>query len=332
MARVVRLLIASTMAVSLLLPQPVHAAELPITPLARLKGIPAGRTVAVQGTLVEEITFRSGLRYVIEDRTGKATLVLFDRVLDRLDEETRRALGEGAVVRATGKLDFYQGDSQVVPARSTDLSILKPAPAAELRTSESFTLTDVGKRVRVSGQVRDTKSYPLGFQFVLADSTGTLTLTVPEKVFDRVPWSRQLNVGARVNAAGSLTLRDDGGWEVLVTAADGLRLIALAPPVERPVQSLGTLGLSQHGQVVRVVGEVVAIEKSGSALDALLRDESGAQFVRLWRVVAERAPVEVGMTIDVVGRVRLSRQRRLFVEPALPQDVTVVRLPGKQTS
>ncbi|MDW8396142.1 MAG: OB-fold nucleic acid binding domain-containing protein, partial [Anaerolineae bacterium] len=89
---------------------------------------------------------------------------------------------------------------------------------------------------------------------------------------------------------------------------------------------------NQRGEIVRVVGEVVAIEKISSAQDVLLRDESGAQFVRLWRVVAERAPVEVGMTIDVVGRVRLSRQRRLFIEPALPQDVSVVRLPEKQTS
>ncbi|MCS7087158.1 MAG: hypothetical protein NZL91_00430 [Thermoflexales bacterium] len=323
MTRLVALIASlSVLGVGIVAAPTAQAAELPVTPIAKLAAIEKGKLVAIQGTLVRETTFKSGVRYVVQDETGKATLVLFDRVLSRI--EPRDHLGEGAVVRAVGKLDFYRKEVQVVPRRAQDVRILQPAPVAEPRAIGTLTLDDKGKRVRIAGRVLEARNYSNGFRFMLADESGSVTLTIPEKVYDDLAEPAALNVGAVLTVTGKV---DSIGKdvEIILTAANGLR-VAQPAPSQREVRTyaLGGMSGNDHNALVRVRGEVYSVEPFDDGVLVLIQDGTGAQFLRLWRAVAERVSVQPGQTVEVIGRVRAQRRRGIFIEPALPHDVIVV--------
>ncbi len=303
-------------------PTDARAAELPLTPIEKLGTIEKGKLVAVQGTVTRETTFKSGVRYVVQDSTGKATLVLFDRVLNRLGQ--RDQLAEGAVVRAVGKLDFYRQEMQVVPRRAEDVQIVQPAPTAEPRAIGTLTLEDKGKRVRVVGRVLDARNYSNGFRFTLADDTGGVTLTIPEKVYDDLANPEAVNVGAVLTITGKVdTIGKEP--EIILTAANGLRVAQAAPMHEVRIYALGSMSGNDHNALVHVRGEVYSIEPFDDGVLVLIQDGTGAQYVRLWRVVADRVRVQPGETIEVIGRVRAQRRRGIFIEPALPHDVRVLQ-------
>jgi DNA/RNA endonuclease YhcR with UshA esterase domain len=104
------------------------AVPLPVT-LARMGELTSadqGRWVTVEGTVVEVFPFSQGIKGVLDDGSGTIVLLLWQEVYDEFPD--RELLVPGAVVRAAGHIDEYQGDLEIVPAYGSDVAILEPRP------------------------------------------------------------------------------------------------------------------------------------------------------------------------------------------------------------
>jgi hypothetical protein len=55
----------------------------------------------------------------------------------------------------------------------------------------------------------------------------------------------------------------------------------------------------------------------------LVKDETGAQKLRLYNVVAKRVKLSAGDKISVIGRVVASRSRGIVIDVAMPGDIEV---------
>lgn len=82
-------------------------------PIGELKEADLGERVTVEGSVVETETIPQGVKHLLDDGTGHVTLLVWQGVLDTVPCSDR--LGVGAVVRATGILQEYRGELEVVP-------------------------------------------------------------------------------------------------------------------------------------------------------------------------------------------------------------------------
>jgi len=65
------------------------------------------------------------------------------------------------------------------------------------------------------------------------------------------------------------------------------------------------------------------VEAFAHGSNVLLRDETGAQWLRLYQVVARRVELKVGDRIEVIGRVKAAKNKGIAIEVAVPADVQV---------
>ncbi len=300
---------------------PAHAAEKVITPIGKITTEYKGKFVTVQGVIQGERRFKSGMRYVVGDDTGKITLVLFDRELEQAPGLDR--LIEGATVNVTGKVDFFNKEVQIVPVRGTDVLIVKPAPPVKTLAIAAVGPADVDSIVAVQGVVVEAFNFSAGFKLGLNDGTGRITVTLFENVFDALTRPEQINVGATLSVTGKVSAFGSG-LEIIPGAAGRVRVVA---PPNRDVRqyALSAISGSDHGAVVRVAGQVAEVKPFEGGSDVLIRDETGAQRVRLRQVVAKRVKLRVGDLIEVIGRVHASKAKGVTIEVALPGDVQVKR-------
>ncbi len=78
-----------------------------------------GKLVSVRGKIVEVIKFSSGMKYRLDDGTGKVILLLWQEVFDQVPN--RDKLVNGAQVSVTGVVDVYRGEIEVIPKSGTDV-------------------------------------------------------------------------------------------------------------------------------------------------------------------------------------------------------------------
>jgi DNA/RNA endonuclease YhcR with UshA esterase domain len=100
-------------------PTPKPTQVIPLVPMGQLAPTDKGRLVSVRGRIIEVIKFSSGMKYRLDDGTGKVILLLWQEVLDKVPERDR--LVNGAQVSATGEVDVYRGDIEVIPRSAADL-------------------------------------------------------------------------------------------------------------------------------------------------------------------------------------------------------------------
>jgi len=79
-----------------------------------------GQRITVEGIIVTVEPFSQGVKYLLDDGSGKVTLLLWQSVLDTLPGRERLAVG--ALIRASGKVNEYRGELEVVPGIAGDLS------------------------------------------------------------------------------------------------------------------------------------------------------------------------------------------------------------------
>jgi len=298
---------------------PAYAAEKVVTPIGKIAAEHKGKFVTIQGVVLSERRFKSGMRYLVGDDTGKITLVLFDRELKQAPGPDR--LIEGATVNVTGKVDFFNKEAQIVPVRGTDVLIVKPAPPVRSLVIGALSPADVDKVVAVQGAVTEAANFSAGFKFRLSDDTGQVTVTIFENVFDSLARPEQLNVGATLSVTGKVNVFG-GAMEIAPASAGRIRVVA--PPIRevRPY-ALSQIGGNDHNAVVRVVGEIASIEAFDNGSDLLIRDETGVQRLRLYQVVAKRVRLKVGDRIEAIGRVNASKAKGIVIEVAVPADIQV---------
>ncbi len=181
----------------ILLTGPPSARPLSIGALAEQ---PLGATVTVEGAVVAAESFQNGFRLTLDDGTGQVVLLLWLSAYDQLADPAR--LQTGARVRATGELDEYRGQREVVPARGSDVVITQAAPAPARRDIASITPADVGAVVAVEGTVTRSEPFSQGHRVWIDDGSGEILLLLWENIYGRVAGRERLTAGARVRAVG----------------------------------------------------------------------------------------------------------------------------------
>jgi DNA/RNA endonuclease YhcR with UshA esterase domain len=298
-----------------------HAAEKVVTPIEKITTEYKGKFATVQGKVAGERAFKSGMRYTVQDDTGKITLVLFDRELKQVPK--RAQLGEGATVNVTGKVDFFNDEAQIVPIRGMDVVVIAPAPIISPTAIGKITGADKDKLVVIGGTVTEASNFSAGFKLALSDGTGQVDVVLFENTFDGLAKPEQVNVGATLTVTGRVD--EFGGALEVIPSSPGRVVVASPPKREVKAYKLGAITGNDHNALVRVEGDVAALTPFENGVDVLLKDDSGAQQMRLWNVVAQRAPLKVGDTVSVVGRVRAAKNKGITIDVAMPSDVIVLK-------
>ncbi len=298
---------------------PAFAGEQVITPIGQITAGQKGRFVTIQGEIASERAFKAGMRYTLRDGDAAITLVLFERVLKQSPGMDR--LLPGALVQVKGKVDVYRGEKQVVPARGSDVTIIRPAPPVPTLNIGDLKPMDEGRLVVLNGQLTAADSFSVGFKFQLSDDSGQIALTLFESVYNDLNRPEQVHVGARVRVTGTVSLYR-GALEIV--PATSQRLQVLSPPV-LPVEqrALATISKEDRGKLVRVLASVVRLDKQSG--EALIKDETGVQVLRLKGVVAKRVTLKPNDRVEAIGKVRFSREQQTVIEVVLPTDIKVLR-------
>jgi aspartyl/asparaginyl-tRNA synthetase len=304
---------------------PIRAAEKIITPIDKIAETDQDKWFTVQGVIDSSRKFRSGMRYVVNDGAGKITLVLFDRELRQVPK--REQLVEGATVNVTGKIDVFQKQIQIVPVRGTDVIIVQAAPPVTPAAIDTITSADKDKTKTVQGVVTEASNFSQGFKFALNDGSGQIDVVLFDNVYDGLALPGLVNAGATLRVTGKV---DEFNDELEIVPGAPGRVEVIEPP-KREVRkySLGSITGNDHNALVQVEGEIASAEPFEYGTDILLKDTTGVQRIRLYKVVAERlaklVPLTTGAKVNVIGRVRASRSKGLSIEVALPVDVTVAK-------
>jgi RecJ-like exonuclease len=299
---------------------PALAAEKTVTPISEITTNDTDETLTVEGTIDSSRAFKGGMRYVVKDDAGEITMVIFDRVLKQMPQ--RNQLLDGAVVNVTGKIDFFNEAAQIVPARRGDVVLVTAAPQPESIAIGDLSATSVGKTVAISGTVTEASNFSAGFKLNLADDTGDISVVFFENVWDGLKTPGDVNVGAMLSVTGKVNEYKDA---LEIAPASSERVTVMAAPAMRdvPTKTLSAINGNDHNAVVRVNGEVAAIEPFENGVNVLLKDETGAQKLRLYNVVAKRVKLGAGDAVSVIGRVVASRSRGIVIDVVLPGDIEV---------
>ncbi len=100
-------------------PTPKPTQAIAFVPMGQLTPADKGKLVSVRGKIVEVIKFSSGMKYRLDDGTGKVILLLWQEVFDQVPN--RDKLVNGAQVSVTGVVDVYRGEIEVIPKSGTDV-------------------------------------------------------------------------------------------------------------------------------------------------------------------------------------------------------------------
>lgn len=180
---------------------PVETSTAPLVPIGELTAERVGETVTVEGEVVGVKSFSGGFKFTLDDGTGQVVLVTWLSAYDGLADPA--GLNLGAQVQATGEMDEYEGQLQVVPASGTDVTVLAPGAAeVPLREIGSLTGGDVGSLIAVEGEVTRTEPFSNGYRAWVNDGSGEVMVLLWDNVYQRVPNADGLVVGTRLWAAG----------------------------------------------------------------------------------------------------------------------------------
>ncbi len=171
-----------------------------VLPIGALADQPLGARVTVEGTVTGAESFQNGFRLTLDDGTGQVVLLLWLRVYDELPDPS--GLRVGARVRATGKLEEYQGQRQVVPALGADMAVTQPAEPMPRREIATITSADLGATVAIEGTVTRSESFSQGYRMWVDDGSGEILVLLWENLYRRVAGRERLAPGAQVQVVG----------------------------------------------------------------------------------------------------------------------------------
>jgi RecJ-like exonuclease len=201
------------------------------------------------------------------------------------------------------------------------VTIIKPAPPVPTLNIGDLKPTDEGRLVVLNGQLTAADSFSIGFKFQLSDDSGQIALTLFENVYDGLNQPEQVRVGARVRVTGTVSVYR-GALEIVPAASQ--RLEVLSPPVLPPVEqrALNTISKEDRGKLVRVIASVIRLDKESG--EALIKDDTGMQVLRLKGAVAKRVVLKPNDRVEAIGKVRFSRGKQT-IDVVLPTDIKVLR-------
>ncbi len=204
-----------------------------------------------------------------------------------------------------------------------------PTPIVELTPIEAITADRAGEEVTVEGVVVGAANFSAGFKFTLDDGTAQIVLLVWHEVYNDCGDALEINLGAKVRAAGEIG-QYEGELQIQPNFGGDVEAIEDATAWAAP-REIGSLSGSDEGQRVMIEGQVIRVEGRKDWAKIFVGDETGEVVVFLWRNVLDRIPDNIalgteGSRVRVVGAVEIYRSN-LEIVPTLPSDVMVLEMP-----
>jgi DNA/RNA endonuclease YhcR with UshA esterase domain len=185
--------------------QPPAATATPEVVLTALADLPnlEGQEVTVQANIVWISSFSAGFKFLLDDGTGRATLLMWTDVYQ--DCWAASKLLYGATVQASGIVGQYEGEWQLEPDFGGDVKALVAGGLPAIRQVNSLTTGDVGSAAAVEGTVSRAEAFSQGQRVYVDDGTGEIMVLLWQNVYDLVPDNALLlTPGTRVRAGGVL--------------------------------------------------------------------------------------------------------------------------------
>jgi len=202
---------------------PTATPGMQILPTGKLTHDLLGQMVTIQGQIVEMIAFSSGVKFYVDDGSGRAALWMVQEVYGSLSNPAQWIVGSR--VRARGVVQEYKGELEVVPQAAGEVTVLAAAtpPPVSLTRLADLSAADKGKTVTVEGQIVEATPFSQGMKYTLDDGSGKIILLLWQNVYNAVPGKDRLVVGATVQATGKvdeykgeLEIVPDKGIDVVV--------------------------------------------------------------------------------------------------------------------
>ncbi len=206
-------------------PTPTRTPAPQTVTLGKLPGL-KGQTVTVEAEITQAERFSQGMKYTLRDTlagtggTGTAILLLWQDVYDQVPDKAR--LGVGVRVRATGKVEEYKGDWEIIPEKGADVRVIggqavpTPRPAAAVPIG-SIEAGMAGQTVTIDGYITSVYKLSTGMKYTIDDGSGKIILILWSNVYDAVPDKDRLIKGARIRATGKVEIYK-GDLEVIPQA------------------------------------------------------------------------------------------------------------------
>lgn len=221
-------LAAGALLAGLALPAPVQAAAPVVVPLGQIAIADQGKTVTVQASVVAAQNFSSGFKLDINDGTGQLTLLVWADDYDHIYNSYR--LNVGALVKATGKVNVYNGAIEIVPSRGGDVQVVQPAqPNWRKYDLGAITGNDHNAVVQVEGDIADITPSGDGAYLLLADNTGAQKVKIYDVVARRIPSQSRLAIGQHISLVGRVKARRKTGVEIVVALPHDIRVLGARP-------------------------------------------------------------------------------------------------------
>jgi hypothetical protein len=160
-----------------------------------------GQRVLVDARIAEVDYFSQGVKYTLDDGTGRIVLLLWQNVLEKMANRTD--LFPGSRVRVGGEIDEYLGELEIVPQRSADVMILARGERLpiEERAVSDIAPADEGRIFVVEGVV--TRTEIKGWLRVwIQAGAGEFLIFMPERMVEYLPAG--IGAGVRLRVSGEV--------------------------------------------------------------------------------------------------------------------------------
>ncbi len=185
-------------------PQPTATRGVQTVSTGGLTQAMIGQTVTIEGQIVEVVSFSSGVKFYVDDGSGRAALWVIQAVYSQLGNAAQLVVG--STVRAQGVIQEYKDELEVVPQAACDVTVTvaaTPQPVTITRMAD-ITVADKDKTVTVQGEIVEVLPFSSGMKYLLDDGSARVTLLLWQNVYDLVAVKDQLVVGATVQATGKV--------------------------------------------------------------------------------------------------------------------------------
>jgi DNA/RNA endonuclease YhcR with UshA esterase domain len=198
----------------------------------------AGQWASVHGSVVKVNPFSAGVKFTLDDGTGRAEVVLWRDLYNVISPSLQ--LTEGAQVSVQGEVSLYRGEIELVPELPADVTLVAAAPAPTVAptpaapqpttiaatafptpqptvtprptpnptravavvTLGQLTPADKGKLCSTRGKITAVIPFSRGMKYRLDDGTGKVILLLWQEVLDKAPDLAQLTKGMQVSVTG----------------------------------------------------------------------------------------------------------------------------------
>ena len=163
-----------------------------------------GQRVTIGGGIVEVVRFSSGVKFYVDDGSGPVAVWIPQETFAQLPNPAGWIVG--SKVRASGQVQTYKDELEVVPQAPGDMVVLvaaTPQPVVITHMGD-LSVDRKGERVTVQGAILEVRPFSSGVKYLLQDDTGQVVLLLWQDVHDAVPEVERLAVGAIVQAAGEV--------------------------------------------------------------------------------------------------------------------------------